>query len=208
MALMDMRDFLSTSNCEQRLAADVARAGFYPEVVLRVVGLALADEPVVEYFIQPETSFGEFVHRHLTALVLTEGRLIIVHVDEGAGPEGTPTAIAGSEAVPLSRLKVVAIHHAFDVSANAFGLPGGVSAPEEMTLQISWGAHTRIDLERADCGDPTCEADHGLTGGIMAEDIVVRVASAVDGEEALEQATRFASALSAAHARSSRTELA
>lgn len=203
---MDMRDFLSTSYGEQRLAADIARAGFFPEVVLRVVGLALADEPVVEYFIQPETSFGEFVHRHLTVLVLTEGRLIIVHVDEGAGPEGAPVAIAGSEAVPLSRLKVVAIHHAFDLATNAFGAPKGDGDLAEMTLQISWGAHTRIDLERADCGDPTCEADHGLSGGMMAEDIVVRVASAVDGEESLQQATRFASALSAAHARSSRPE--
>lgn len=59
----------------------------------------------------------------------------------------------------------------------------------------------RLDLEPATCDDPTCQADHGLTGMTMPDDIVIRVAAGVEGDAALARADRFAQMLSEATAR-------
>ena len=59
----------------------------------------------------------------------------------------------------------------------------------------------RLELEPATCGDPSCEAEHGLTGISMPDDIVMRVAAGVEGDAALARADRFARALSEATAR-------
>lgn len=178
----------------QALAQEVARAGYYPEVVLGVLDTALAGEDVESYLVQPETTFAEGLHRHLTALVLTPSRLIIVHVDDAVGEDSTPMALATSEAVALGRIQAVGVTHGVARPAE-----GGTLT--EVTLAISWGAVRRLEIEPAQCPDPTCDADHGMTGVTMPDDIVVRVSAGVEGREALTQAQLFARALSGACAR-------
>jgi hypothetical protein len=61
----------------------------------------------------------------------------------------------------------------------------------------------RIDLEPATCPDPSCEADHGLTGTSIPDDIVVRVSAVAEGREAVGAAVAFARQLTAATVRGS-----
>ena len=67
----------------------------------------------------------------------------------------------------------------------------------ELTVTIGWGAVSRIDLEPATCGDPNCEADHGMTGSITADDLSLRISADAEGEGALRDGIAFAKALSA-----------
>ena len=66
---------------------------------------------------------------------------------------------------------------------------------------IGWGAVSRVDLEPATCGDPSCDADHGLTGTLAPDDVVVRVSALAEGADSVRAATAFARQLSAASAR-------
>ena len=130
------------------LGEDVARAGYYPELVAGCLEVALAGEEPVAHLVQAETSFADAVHRHLTVLALTPGRLIIVHVDDAALEDGVPGAVATSEAVPVRRISSLALSRG--VARPAAG--GGRLV--EMTIAISWGAVRRLDLEPASCPDP------------------------------------------------------
>jgi D-arabinose 5-phosphate isomerase GutQ len=46
--------------------------------------------------------------------------------------------------------------------------------------------------------DPNCTADHGLTGQVTPDDVVVRVSSEAEGDAAVRAAVDFARALSRA----------
>lgn len=176
----------------------VARAGYYPELVLRTLEVATTGEEILVDLVQAETTFDDAVHRHLTVLALTDTRLIIVHVDDVPREDGRPGAVATSEAVPVSRIGSVALTRGVSDPAD-----GGGSLTE-MTIAISWGSVRRLELEPATCADPSCQADHGLTGVSMPDDVLIRVAAGVEGDEALARADRFARALSAATARAAR----
>ncbi len=65
----------------------------------------------------------------------------------------------------------------------------------EMTLAIAWSGGQRLDMGPAACGDPQCDADHGYTGTIAQEDIVLRVSAEADGVQAVQNAKSFARAL-------------
>ncbi|WP_164719446.1 DUF5998 family protein [Actinomyces howellii] len=173
----------------------VARAGYYPELVLGTLDVALAGEDVLVDLVQAETTFDDAVHRHLTVMALTGTRLIIVHVDDLPREDGRPGAVATSEAVPLSRIASVALTRGVVEPA------AGGGRLSEMTIAVSWGSVRRLDLEPTACADPTCQADHGLSGVSMPDDIVVRVSAGVEGDEALARAEAFARALSAATTR-------
>ena len=80
--------------------------------------------------------------------------------------------------------------------AQAGAVPAGTLG-RELTLTIGWGAVSRIDLEPATCGDPQCEADHGMTGSVTADDLSLRISADAEGETALRDAMAFAKALSA-----------
>lgn len=179
---------------------ELRRAGYYPDLVADVLDVALADEPVVAHLVQPETTFDSAeVRRHMTVLALTPTRFVVTHVDDHPADSEHPSASASAttEAVPLADLRSVALTH---VVPNPESHRSGARA-SELTLVIGWGALQRIDLEPATCGDPACEADHGLTGTLAADDVVVRVSSAAEGAGAVDAATRFARSLSAASAR-------
>ncbi|PFG19533.1 DUF5998 family protein [Serinibacter salmoneus] len=177
------------------LATAIRQAGYYPELVGQVIDLALAGEDVLGHLIQPETTFDEAeVKRHLTALVLTPSRLVVVHVDDHA-VDGAASAVASTESVPLREVRSVMLTQGFaDPAAR------GPRAATDVTIALGWGAVKRLDLEPATCGDPQCEADHGYTGTASPDDLVIRVSGLAEGQAALDAAIRFAGVLSAATA--------
>ena len=182
------------------LVAEVERAGFYPSLVLDALSVAIAGEEVVSYLVQQETTFDRVeVRRHVTVLSLTPSRLVVAHADDhdpdALSPE--PYASASTEAVPISRVTSVVLSHA--VTHPEAHRSGAV--PRELSLTIGWGALTRVDLEPATCADPDCEADHGFTGTLAADDITVRLSAEAEGEAAVRAAAAFARTLSAATAR-------
>ncbi len=152
------RRALCASPAGAELAQEVERAGYYPDLVLDTLALSAAGEEVEISLVQAETTFAEAVHRHLTVLVLTASRLIIVHVDDAPREDGRPGALATSEAVPISRIGSVALTRGVREPADG----GGTLT--EMTIAVSWGSVRRIDLEPTSCADPECQADHGVTG--------------------------------------------
>ena len=64
-------------------------------------------------------------------------------------------------------------------------------------MTIGWGGVSRMDLEPAGCDDPDCEADHGYTGVLSADDFSLRVSAAADGADAVGGLLAFAEQLSA-----------
>ena len=174
-------------------------AGYYPDLVGDVLGVAIGGEDVVAHLVHPETTFDTEVRRHVTALVLTPTRLIMAHVDDhpADSDHGGASASATTEAVPLRAVHTVALTHV--VGAPERHRAG--ATPAELTLAIGWGGVQRVDLEPATCGDPQCEADHGLTGTITPDDVAVRVSAHAEGRDAVRAAVAFARALSAATAR-------
>ena len=181
------------------LTRDVERAGYYPALVHDVVRTALAGDEVVSHLVHQETTFDhDSIRRHVTVLVLTATRLIVVHADDDTQP-GTPltTATATSESVPISGVRGVMLTHVVgDPASYRSGQLG-----QELTVTIGWGSVSRVDLVPASCGDPGCEADHGYEGTLTADDISVRVSAMADGEDALAQALSFARALELATTR-------
>ena len=71
----------------------------------------------------------------------------------------------------------------------------------EVVLTIGWNAIRHLELEPAHCGDENCEADHGYSGAITADDLTLRVSEAADGLDAVEQVLGFAQALADATSR-------
>ena len=181
------------------LRRDIQRAGYYPALVSDVLELALAGEEVRAHLVHQETIFERTeVRRHITTLVLTPSRLVLAHVDDipPDAPQASPTAAATTEAVPLTRIRSVGLTHGV---ADPASYPQGEGSTE-LTMALNWGSVQRLDLEPATCGDPNCEADHGLTGTSMSDDLVVRISEQADGPDAMRNAMHFATELSAATA--------
>jgi hypothetical protein len=181
------------------LISEVERAGFYPSLVNDALDVAIAGEPVRSYLVHQETTFDRVeVRRHVTVLALTATRLVVAHADDhdpdALSPE--PYASASTEGVALAKVSSVVLSHA--VTTPELHRPGSV--PRELSLTIGWGSMSRIDLEPASCSDPDCEADHGYTGTIAADDITIRLSAEAEGEDAVRAAVDFARTLSAATA--------
>lgn len=180
------------------LAESLERSGYYPEFVFSVVDVALAGDPVEAHYVHVETTFlGDEVRRHVTVLVISGARLVIAHVDDHQAPNAHGTsetrASATTESVPLSAIRSVVMTHTI---ANPESFRVGMT-PLEVSLAIGWGAVSRVDLEPAVCPDPNCEADHGLTGQITADDVMLRVSAEAEGTGAVEEIVGFGKALSA-----------
>lgn len=176
--------------------ADIDRAGYYPALVQQVVGTAVAGEDVLTHLVHQETTFdSQEVRRHVTVLVVTPTRLVVAHADDHGPDETSPTpyASASTETVPLHMVRTVVLQH---LVANPAKHTVG-TLPAELSLTIGWGSVHRMDLEPAACADPACEADHGYTGTLTSDDIVVRVSSAAEGGDAVAEALEFARVLSA-----------
>ncbi len=179
------------------LLAELERTGYYPELLADVVVQALAGEPVLDALVHLETTFdADAVRRHVTVLALTPSRLVTAHVDDHDPPEtgGSPVAVASSESVPLEDVRSVVVGHR--VAAPEHHRPG--ASPQELTLTAAWGTLSRLDVEPASCGDPECEADHGYTGTLTADDVSLRISADAEGAGAVLAAQRFARALTRA----------
>jgi len=200
------------------LRSEIDRAGFYPAVVTDVLGSTLADETVLAHLVHLETTFDvdDDLRRHVTVLALTDTRLVIVHADDhtdtpevdrhgpvAVDPDAAPPApdrtyaAVTAEAIPLSRVHGVVTTHILDRPERH--RPG--TPPLEVTIGVAWGIASRIDIEPAACDNPDCDADHGYTGSVTADDLSLRVSAAAEGRPAVEAALAFARALSAATAR-------
>lgn len=177
---------------ELREAID--RTGYYPEVVRDGVASAVAGEKVVSFFVHHEPTFDrEEVRRHLTVVVLTPSRLVLAHTDEHAGDDllPEPYTSTSTEAIALSSVKSVVVTR---MVTNPAAGPGRAA---EGVLTIGWGGVGRLDLEPAGCQDPECDADHGYTGSMTADDFSLRVSAAAEGPGAVERLLAFAESLSA-----------
>ncbi|MEY9964529.1 hypothetical protein ABIA33_002571 [Streptacidiphilus sp. MAP12-16] len=181
----------------QGLRSAIERSGYYPTLVIEAVESAVGAEPVSAFLVHQETTFdANEVRRHVTVLVLTDGRFIVSHTDEQGADDSSPVpyATTSTESVRIDRISSVVLSR---VVANPETYTRG-TLPREVVLTIGWGAVSRIDLEPAACGDPNCEADHGYTGSSTADDLSLRVSEAGDGPETVAQALSFAHALSEA----------
>jgi hypothetical protein len=183
----------------RELVADVERAGYYPTLVNDALEVAIAGEEVRCFLVHQETTFDRVeVRRHVTVLALTPTRLVVAHADDhdpdALSPE--PYASASTEAVPIDRVSSVvplARRHPPE-------RPPGRLHPARAQPHDRWGSLTRVDLEPATCADPDCEADHGYTGTLAADDITVRLSPRPRGEDAVRAAVEFPACLSAATA--------
>jgi hypothetical protein len=193
-----MRDIQATAD---GLRSAIERSGYYPGLVADAVSSALGSEAVVSFVVQADALFDPAmeVRRHMTVLVLTPTRLVYSHTDENPteDPSARPQAETSTEAVRFTRVSSVAVTRV--VPDPASYVPG-VTMPSEVVLTIGWNVLSHVELEPAHCGDENCEADHGYTGTITADDLALRVSEAADGEEAVRQVLAFASALAAATA--------
>ena len=170
------------------------RAGFYPTLLADVVHDALDGREPLSHLIHLETHFDRTeVHRHITVLVLTEDMLVITHVDDQQLDEAGEQMMAqvSTESVPVTQIRSVVLGYMYSQPQNY--KPSDQA--RELTLAIAWSGGQRLDMGPAGCADPQCEADHGYTGTIAQEDIVLRVSAEADGIQAVQNAKAFARAL-------------
>lgn len=191
----------TTAEAQSELWADVDRSGYYPELMSDSLRATLGTEQALAHVVHQETTLDDAmgIRRHVTVLATTPTRLIVCHTDEHPAGELTPYphATTTTEVVPLSRIASVAL--TTTVANPAEYTPGG--SYREATLVVGWGAISHLDLEPATCGDETCEADHGYSGTMTADDLSLRVSQDGDGAPVVAQAIKFATVLSEAAAR-------
>lgn len=174
---------------------EISRSGYYPQIVAEGLRDALAGEDVRAHVVHHEPTFDrEEVRRHMTVLVLTASRVVLVHTDEHPPDDLLPQPYTSttSEAVAIGQVRSVVVTRM--VSSDTEKL-------QEAVMTIGWGAVSHIDLEPAACSDPDCEADHGYTGNLTGDDFSLRLSAAADGGAALERLLEFARTLSAATTR-------
>jgi hypothetical protein len=193
---------LTDASPELRDAID--RCGYYPDVVTDSLAVAIAGEPIRAFVLQHEPTFDrDEVRRHITILALTPSRLIVGHTDEHTADDliRAPYASTSTEAIPLHRVNAVVVNRVVPNPASYAPGKSDPTAGGEVVLTIGWGMVNRIDLEPAVCADPNCEADHGYTGSVAADDISLRISAAADGPAGIQQVLDFAAALSFATSR-------
>lgn len=192
---------MATHAVHQALREDIERSGYYPDIVSDALDTALGGEELRSYVVHHEATFDrDELRRHVTVLALTPTRLIVGHTDDHASEQVEVPAYASTstEAVRLERVDSVVVTRVVP-DPTSYRAGGEAS---EVVLTIGWGAVSRIELEPATCGDPACEADHGLSGTSSNDDFSLRVSTAADGADVVAQVLAFASELS--HATSAR----
>lgn len=190
-----MNSYASPAHTSGRdLESALQRSGFYPRLVQDVVNDALDGQESLSHLVHLETHFDRNeVHRHITVLVLTAEMLVITHVDDHQLDESGDQVVAqvSTESVPVSQINSVVLSYIFSQPQNY--KPSDPA--RELTLSIAWSGGQRVDMTPASCGDPNCDADHGYTGTVAQEDIVLRISAEAEGLAAVADAKAFARAL-------------
>lgn len=190
----------ASTTIRQELRSDIASCGYFPDLVEDGVVLAAGDEEIVGFVVHHEPTFDrDEIHRHLTVLLLTPTRLIIGHTDDHPAEGGTPRTYATSstESVALEKINTAVLTRVVpDPEGYAVAVRNNGGAEiHETWLSIGWGAMRRIDIEPATCTDPNCEADHGYTGNVVADDLTIRMSVAADGADRVTRLIRFGTEL-------------
>ena len=191
---------MRSGSTRRDLRSDIDACGYFPELVEDAITMAVADEELLDFVVHHEPTFNnDEIHRHITVLALTPTRLVVGHTDDQpAEPPATGIYAASStESISLARINAVALTR---VVRSPESYRTGSSDVDETWLSVGWGAVRRIDVEPAACGDPQCEADHGLTGTLVGDDLTVRMSAAADGTDRVSRLVRFSSALQRAAA--------
>lgn len=175
------------------LTAEIHACGYFPELIADAVALAIGTEAPLRHLVHHEATFNhEEIQRHLSVLVMTTTRLIVGHTDENEVPGEPAQALTTTESVALDRITSVALSQVVS-HPERYGTKRSTVA--ETWLTIGWGTMRRVDVEPAHCGDPSCDADHGMTGTIAADDLTVRMSAAADGDAKVRQLVAFGTAL-------------
>ena len=192
-----MRPVASRNQFDDLVTA-IEKTGYYPQVVAAGVRSAVAGEEVASFLVHHEPTIDrDEVRRHITVVVVTGTRMILCHTDEHAPDEllPEPYTSTSTEAIRLSSVRSVVVNRMVTNPASFAG--GDEPTPSEAVLTVGWGGINRIDLEPAACADPECDADHGYTGVLASDDFSLRVSSAADGQDAVDELLAFAETLSA-----------
>ena len=187
------------------LVAAIDQTGYYPLVVAEGVRAAVAGEVVLSFLVHHEPTIDrDEVRRHITVAVLTPTRLLVAHTDEHPPDDLLPEPYTSTSTEAVGLGSVVSVVVSRMVANPADHEPGHEAPPEtrlplpaEAVLTVGWGGVGRLDLEPAMCQDSTCDADHGYTGVIGSDDFSIRVSSAADGQQAVDELLAFAEVLSA-----------
>lgn len=181
-----------TSDRTTEVFAEIARSGYYPEIVADGLRDTLADERVLAFVVHHEPTFDrDEIRRHMTVLALTPTRVVLLHTDEHPPDDLLPHPYTSTttEAVAVAQVRSVVVSRMVSAMSNRL---------EEAVLTIGWGAVSRLDLEPAQCDDPECDADHGYTGNVTGDDFSMRLSATADGGAAVGRLLEFARILSAA----------
>ena len=175
------------------LTDEIRDCGYFPELIAGALAQAVGDEVIEHHLVHHEATFNhEEIQRHLTVLAVTPTRLVVGHTDENEAPGEPGQALTTTESVALSGITAVSLSQ---VVSHPQHYGSRRAKVVETWLTIGWGSLRRIDLEPASCGDPTCEADHGLTGMLSADDLTVRISAAADGESKVRDLIAFGTVL-------------
>lgn len=178
------------------LRRDIDACGYFPDLIAETIALATAGEPVLHHVVHHEATFArDEIQRHLSVLVLTPTRLIVGHTDESDAPGENGQALSTTESVGLEKITSVALTR---VVAQPERHGSKRSSTTETWLTVGWGTARRLDLEPAHCGDSQCEADHGYSGVLAADDLTVRMSVAAHGADNVARLMSFATALQVA----------
>jgi hypothetical protein len=183
-----------TSAAGRDLQSALERAGFYPRLVADVVEDALDGMEPVAHLIHLETHIEHNeVHRHVTVLVLTDEVMVVVHVDDQQLDERGDKVMAqvSTETVAVPKIGSVVVSYVYQQPQDY----RSSDSVRELTLGIAWSGGQRLDLTPAGCEDPQCEVDHGYTGTMQEEDLILRISAEADGKQAVEDARKFARVL-------------
>lgn len=191
---------MKVDSIRKGLRAEIEASGYFPDLVEDAIMLSVGDEELIDFVVHHEPTFNhDEVSRHVTILALTPSRLIVGHTDDHPAEPHMPGSYAATstESVALRKITNVVLTRVVTQPEDYQPTSGDVY---EIWLTVGWGAVRRVEMEQATCSDPQCEADHGYSGALVADDLTVRMGTGAVGTERVAKLAEFASRLQRAAA--------